>query len=225
MRNALLVKDGGDAPLLRESLERMGHRVIGEISGPATLKASVEELDPDVIVVATHTPANALFHALTSIAELRPKPVVMFAKDPRAQLIRKSVECGVSAYVVDGWSPERITPIIEAAIARFEALKHRRKQARDRLVFNDEIFDLLADESLEEADTLIAHRTALGKCLEKLDERQKELLHLAYQPGVKFHEVAEKAGKSAQAFYKTIQRMRAMLLDCAEKHMKQESHA
>ena len=29
-----------------------------------------------------------------------------------------------------------------AAIARFEALKHRRKQARDRLVFNDEIFDL-----------------------------------------------------------------------------------
>ncbi|MGZ8211835.1 MAG: ANTAR domain-containing response regulator [Burkholderiales bacterium] len=139
MRNALLVKDGGDAPLLRESLERMGHRVIGEISGPATLKASVEKLDPDVIVVATHTPANALFHALTSIAELRPKPVVMFAKDPHAQLIRKSVECGVSAYVVDGWSPERITPIIEAAIARFEAyaavkkeLAHTRNQLSER---------------------------------------------------------------------------------------------
>jgi RNA polymerase sigma-70 factor (ECF subfamily) len=110
-----------------------------------------------------------------------------------------------------------------AAIARFEALKHRRKQARDRLVFNDEIFELLADESLENADNLVAHRSALGKCLEKLDERQKELLHLAYQPGVKFHEVAEKAGKSAQAFYKTIQRMRAMLLDCAEKHMRQEA--
>ena len=41
--------------------------------------------------------------------------------------------------------------------------------------------------------------------------------------GVKFHEVAEKAGKSAQAFYKTIQRMRAMLLDCAEKQMRQEA--
>lgn len=112
-----------------------------------------------------------------------------------------------------------------AAIARFEALKHRRKQARDRLVFSEDIFDMLADESLEEADTLTAHRSALGKCLEKLDERQKELLHLAYQPGVKFHEVAEKAGKSAQAFYKTIQRMRAMLLDCAEKQMQQEAHA
>lgn len=112
-----------------------------------------------------------------------------------------------------------------AAISRFEALKHRRKQARDRLVFNEDIFDMLADETLEEADNLTAHRTALGKCLEKLDDRQKELLHLAYQPGVKFHEVAEKAGKSAQAFYKTIQRMRAMLLDCAEKQMKQEARA
>lgn len=112
-----------------------------------------------------------------------------------------------------------------AAIARFESLKHLRRMSRDRLVFNDEILDLLAEESLEETDTLEAHRLALCKCLEKLDPRQKELLHLAYQPGVKFHEVAEKAGKSAQAFYKTIQRLRASLLECAEKHMRKEAHA
>ena len=112
-----------------------------------------------------------------------------------------------------------------AAIARFEALKHLRKQSRDRLVFNDEILDLLAEESLEKVDTLEHHCSALGKCLEKLDSRQKELLQLAYQPGVKFHEVAEQAGKSAQAFYKTIQRMRATLLDCAEKQMQKEARA
>lgn len=112
-----------------------------------------------------------------------------------------------------------------AAIARFESLKHMRRQSRDRLVFNDDILDMLAQESLEETDTLEEHRTALCKCLEKLDPRQKELLHLAYQPGVKFHEVAEQAGKSAQAFYKTIQRLRASLLECAEKQMRKEAHA
>lgn len=112
-----------------------------------------------------------------------------------------------------------------AAIARFEALKHLRKQSRDRLVFNDEILDLLAEESLDEVDSLELHRHALGKCLEKLDARQKELLQLAYQPGVKFHEVAAQAGKSAQAFYKTIQRMRASLLQCAEKQMLTEGTA
>lgn len=110
-----------------------------------------------------------------------------------------------------------------AAIARFESLKHLRKQSRERLVFNDDILDLLAEETLEEVDTLAHHRLALGKCLEKLDSRQKELLQLAYEPGVKFHEVAAMAGKSAQAFYKTIQRLRASLLTCAEKQMK-EAH-
>lgn len=110
-----------------------------------------------------------------------------------------------------------------AAIARFEALKHLRRLSRERLVFNDEILDLLAEETLEEADTLEQHRTALSSCIEKLDERQRQLLKLAYQPGVKFHEVAAQAGKSTQAFYKTIQRLRATLLQCAERQLKQQA--
>lgn len=112
-----------------------------------------------------------------------------------------------------------------AAIARFEALKHLRRQSRERLVFNDDILDLLAEETLEDVDTLEHQRVALSTCLEKLDSRQKQLLQLAYQPGVKFHEVAAQAGKSTQAFYKTIQRLRASLLTCAERQLKQASGA
>ncbi len=52
-----------------------------------------------------------------------------------------------------------------AAIARFEALKHLRKQSRDRLVFNDDILDLLAEESLDEVDALERHRSGMGKVL------------------------------------------------------------
>src|SRR3569832_1709910 len=44
-----------------------------------------------------------------------------------------------------------------AAIARCEALKCLRKHARERLVFSDDIFDLVADESLTEADALERH--------------------------------------------------------------------
>ncbi|TLD71268.1 sigma-70 family RNA polymerase sigma factor [Phragmitibacter flavus] len=108
-----------------------------------------------------------------------------------------------------------------AAIARFESLKHLRRQSRDKLVFNDDILDLLAEESLEDTEHLEHQRAALSTCLAKLDTRQKDLLQLAYQPGVKFHEVAAQAGKSTQAFYKTIQRLRASLLNCAERQLKQ----
>jgi RNA polymerase sigma-70 factor, ECF subfamily len=109
-----------------------------------------------------------------------------------------------------------------AAIARFEALKRIREHARERLVFSDDIFDLVADESLDESDALERHRQALNQCLEKLDPEQKKLLQIAYTPGAKLHELAVQSGRSVQAFYKTIQRLRAALLECAERQMRKE---
>jgi RNA polymerase sigma-70 factor (ECF subfamily) len=110
-----------------------------------------------------------------------------------------------------------------AAIARFEALKCLRKHARERLVFSDDIFDLIADESLAETDTLERHRAALNDCLEKLDPQQKQLLRVAHTPGVKLNELAVQSGRSVQALYKTVQRLRALLLECAERQLRKES--
>lgn len=109
-----------------------------------------------------------------------------------------------------------------ATIARFEALNHLRQKSRDRLVFSDDVLALLAQEGAGEADALERERTALERCLAKLSSSQRELLQLSYQPGVKFHEVAARAGKSVQAFYKTIQRLREALLDCVEREMRKE---
>ncbi len=106
-------------------------------------------------------------------------------------------------------------------IARFEALKLRRKHARSPLILSEEVLDLIADEGLEEAPALERERSALEVCLAKLPVPQRELLDASYRPGVKFHEVAAQTGKSAQALYKTIQRLRAALLSCIETQMKE----
>ena len=45
----------------------------------------------------------------------------MFSTDAGSAAIRDAVRAGVSAYVVDGLTAERVRPIIEVAIARFEA--------------------------------------------------------------------------------------------------------
>lgn len=110
-----------------------------------------------------------------------------------------------------------------AAIARFEALKCQRKHARERLVFSDDLFDLIADESLAETDALERHRLALQECLEKLDAPQRQLLQVAHTPGVKLHELAARSGRSVQALYKTVQRLRALLQDCAERQLRKEA--
>jgi response regulator NasT len=53
--------------------------------------------------------------------------MVMFSQDDNGDTIRRAVQAGVSAYVVDGVQAQRVRPIMEAAIARFG--EHRRLQA------------------------------------------------------------------------------------------------
>lgn len=124
----VLVLDDTPHPVLRTTLDQLGYPVLGELREPLTLRAEADRLGPDVIIVATGAPSNVLLETLGSITASRPRPVVMFAKEGDRDLVRKAVDCGVGAYVVDGWAPERLTTIIEAAIARFEAYEVVRKE-------------------------------------------------------------------------------------------------
>lgn len=65
-----------------------------------------------------------------------PRPIVMFTQDQDRTLMREALEAGVSAYVVDGLSVERVRPIVEVALARFEqwqALRRELDQAQTNL--------------------------------------------------------------------------------------------
>lgn len=110
-------------------------------------------------------------------------------------------------------------------IARFEALKHRRHVARSPLVFSDDVWELLANEAETAADSGSARREALERCLGKLPAGQRELVLKAYAPGAHLKEIAQQTGSSEQAFYKTMQRLRAALLECISRTMAQEGLA
>ena len=106
-------------------------------------------------------------------------------------------------------------------IARFEALKYRRRVARSPLVFVDEVWDLLAEEvSGEEVQQI--RRQHLEVCLGKMEPAKRELLLNVHSPGVVMREVAVQSGKSEQAFYKVIQRLRSVVLDCVLKEITTE---
>ena len=107
-------------------------------------------------------------------------------------------------------------------IARFEALKYRRRVARSPLVFADDVWDLLADEASGE-DVQQIRRQHLEVCLGNLERSKRELLLNVYSPGVVMREVALQSGKSEQAFYKVIQRLRAVVLTCVTKALAVEN--
>jgi two-component system, response regulator / RNA-binding antiterminator len=94
-----------------------------------------------------------------------PRPVVMFTHDGDSEKIRAATLAGVSAYVVDGMSGERIRPIIDAAVARFEqfhALKRElddvEEKLADRKVIERAKGILMQGRSLSEEDAYRALR-------------------------------------------------------------------
>ena len=52
----------------------------------------------------------------------------MFAGKSDARMIRKALRAGVSAYIVDGLSPQRLEPIMDVAIARFQEYQELRRE-------------------------------------------------------------------------------------------------
>lgn len=107
-------------------------------------------------------------------------------------------------------------------IARFEALKHRRRIARTPLVFADDVWDLLLEEAIHD-EAPQTYRRYLDDCLAKLAPEQRDVLLKVHSPGVVMREVALQSGRSEQAFYKAIQRLRAVLLECVSSSIAMEN--
>ena len=128
MRTVLLLHDAPHSPQLRVSLCELGYTVVADLDYPQTLHHEVQRHAPQVIIVITQAPDDRTLESLREVARSCPRPVVMFAQEGTRELIRKAVECGVGAYVVDGWSPARLAPIVEAATARFEAFEAIRRE-------------------------------------------------------------------------------------------------
>jgi len=101
-------------------------------------------------------------------------------------------------------------------VTRFEALAYRRKMARDRLVFRDDVLDLMAEEAGAELDGRNAQHEALESCLLAMPEKQRKFVMLAYTPGVNVKELAEEAGSTAAAFYMRLRRIRRQVMKCVE---------
>ena len=120
----------------------------------------------------------------------------------------------------DQYDPETNFMKWACVIARFEALTYRRKMARDRLVFREDVMELMADEGGEEVDSRIREHDALEDCLLAMPEKHRQFLTLAYTPGVKVKEMAEEAGSSAGSFYMRLKRLRRQLMQCMESKLR-----
>ena len=106
--------------------------------------------------------------------------------------------------------------------ARFEVLMVLRRRAVRGKYFSEQLVEQLAEERVAQEEQLSARREALNGCMQKLDEASRELLMLRYGREVSMQQLAKEQGKSPNALYLTLHRIRQTLTDCVNRTLRVE---
>ncbi len=135
--NILLVDEQPErSQAMEKLLTNLGHRIVARASAGDDLTALVQRCLPDIIIIDMDSPDRDTLEHMHSISAGQPRPIVMFTNDDDSETIRKAVKAGVTAYIVDGLQPQRVVPILETAIARFQefqSIKQELEQTRNTL--------------------------------------------------------------------------------------------
>ncbi|MEQ1808076.1 MAG: ANTAR domain-containing protein [Burkholderiaceae bacterium] len=133
----MLIDDGAHrVNLIRDELARQGHLVVGVLDSAVLVHDCVLRLQPDVVIVDCESPTRDTLEHLSAVSATNPRPVVVFSEDPAQEPMQLALQAGVSAYVVAGLQPQRLLPVLQVAIARFEqdrALRGQLEMAQAQL--------------------------------------------------------------------------------------------
>lgn len=118
------------ASIIEEGLREAGFHDVVILSGVGQLMRDIVEIDPDVIFIDLGNPNRDALEAAFQVSRAARRPIAMFVDSSDARSIAAAVDAGVSAYVVDGLRKERVKPILDLAIQRFNAF-HRLQRELD----------------------------------------------------------------------------------------------
>ena len=128
---------------LRIGLLENNYNLVAVLPADTFLTERLAQLQPDMIIVDAESEArDSLEHVVMATRDAR-RPIVLFTNDNDTTHVKDAVAAGVSAYIVAGLSPDRIRPILDVAMARFEheqglrqELAHAKTELQDRKVID-----------------------------------------------------------------------------------------
>jgi RNA polymerase sigma-70 factor (ECF subfamily) len=111
-------------------------------------------------------------------------------------------------------------------IAHFCVLAARKRQSRDRLLFDDSLLERLAASVQSFSNQDERHQSALETCLEKLPPDEHQLMTQLYtEPDATPQGVAKRAGRSPKGIYTSLKRIRLKLFECIQRTLAAEDRA
>ncbi len=99
-------------------------------------------------------------------------------------------------------------------IAYWKIRAARKKYATSKVIFNQEVLDLIAVTQFKVEEELDHRHYALSECLKKLNDRDRRMILTRYESGKNVSAAAHVCGRTVQGAYKALNRIRKVLFDC-----------
>lgn len=178
----LLIDDGAHrVGLIRDELIEQGYMVVGVVDSAVTIHDTVLRLQPDVVIVDAESPSRDTLEHLATISSTSPRPVVVFSEDASEAPMRQALQAGVSAYVIAGLQPQRLAPVLQVAIARFDQDRALREQLGEAQM------QLSERKLVERAKGILMDEVGLNE-----EQAHRHLRKLAMDRGQRLGQVAER---------------------------------
>jgi len=174
------------AAILKEGLRDAGFTSVEHIPEMHNLLARIYALDPDVILIDLENPSRDVLEQMFQVSRAVRRPIAMFVDQSDAASIQQSVEAGGSAYIVDGLKKERIKPILDLCISRFNAfaklqdeLDRTKSALEDRKILDRAKGVLMKLKGLSEEEAYVLIRSTAMREKKKIGEIAQSIITAA----------------------------------------------
>lgn len=166
---------------LRIGLLQNGCNIVAVLPADVFLPERLAQIGPDMIIVDAESQArDTLEHVVMATRDAR-RPIVLFTEDNDTTHVRDAIAAGVTAYVVAGLAPDRVRPVLDVALARFQHEEGMRRELADARN------QLTERKAIDRAKGLLMQRQGLSE-----DEAYARLRKTAMDKGLKLAEVAQR---------------------------------
>lgn len=121
MRIAIVDESATRASIIEEGLISLPDSEVFVLNDRQQLLARMAEIDPDIVLMDLGNPSRDVLEEYFAVSRALSRPIAMFVDQSDDDAIAASIDAGVSAYVVDGLSANRIRPLLDLAVRRFNA--------------------------------------------------------------------------------------------------------
>ena len=171
------------AAILQEGLREAGFVDVVHISEMQSLLQRIYALDPDVILIDLENPSRDVLEQMFQVSRAVRRPIAMFVDQSDSSMIQASVDAGVSAYIVDGLKKERIKPILDLCVSRFNAfaklqdeLDRTKNALEERKVIDRAKGILMKLKGLTEEEAYVLMRSTAMREKKKIGEIAQSIL-------------------------------------------------